>query len=162
PRYLDVHVSRRRVVAARTPRRTARVQRHDAELSRRASRPSAGGRSPDCRRGQGGDAVKRLLSLLIISCMVSMAAGARSSAGTAAGDGTPGPDAAGAAPGDLTVDASALHSIAVETIAERPVPRTLTVAGKVQFDEDRLAHVLAPLAGQVVDLHVKVGDVVRK
>ena len=40
--------------------------------------------------------------------------------------------------------------------------RTLNVAGKVQFDEDRLAHVLAPLAGQVVDLRVKVGDVVQK
>src|SRR5205823_13968810 len=50
----------------------------------------------------------------------------------------------------------------VETIRERDMPRTLTVAGKVQFDEDRVARILAPLGGQVVELNVKVGDPVRK
>ena len=104
--------------------------------------------------------MKRLLFLIAIPTLVLASACAKSSAGTTSGDSSPAPDAA--SPADLTVDASALHSIAVETIAERQVPQTLTVAGKVQFDEDRLAHVLAPLAGQVVDLHVKVGDVVRK
>src|SRR5262252_4702101 len=104
--------------------------------------------------------MKRLLFLIAIPTLVLASACAKSSAGTTSGDSSPAPDAA--SPADLTVDASALHSIAVETIAERQVPRTLAVAGKVQFDEDRLAHVLAPLAGQVVDLHVKVGDVVRK
>ena len=104
--------------------------------------------------------MKRLLFLIAIPTLVLASACAKSSAGTTSGDSSPAPDAA--SPGDLTVEASALPSIAVETIAERQVPRTLTVAGKVQFDEDRLAHVLAPLAGQVVDLHVKVGDVVRK
>ncbi len=63
---------------------------------------------------------------------------------------------------DLTLDGPALRSIAIQSVAAHPLPRTLTVAGKVQFDEDRLAHVLAPLAGQVVDLRVKVGDAVRK
>jgi cobalt-zinc-cadmium efflux system membrane fusion protein len=47
-------------------------------------------------------------------------------------------------------------------VAAHALPRTLTVAGKVQFDEDRLVRVLAPLAGQVVDLRVKVGDPVQK
>jgi cobalt-zinc-cadmium efflux system membrane fusion protein len=65
-------------------------------------------------------------------------------------------------PIDLVVDDSALKSITVETLAERPVSRTLTVAGKVQFDEDRLARILAPLNGQVVDLRLKVGDAVQK
>ena len=55
-----------------------------------------------------------------------------------------------------------LNRIKVQTVEEHEVPRTLTVAGKVQFDEDRLAHVLAPLAGQIIDLRVKVGDVVRQ
>jgi membrane fusion protein, heavy metal efflux system len=104
--------------------------------------------------------MKRLLFLIAIPALVLASACAKSSVGTTSGDSSPAPDAA--SPADLTLDASALHSIAVETIAEHQVPRTLTVAGKVQFDEDRLAHVLAPLAGQVVDLHVKVGDVVRK
>src|SRR5262249_4876224 len=40
----------------------------------------------------------------------------------------------------------------------RDVAATLALAGTVQFDEDRVAHVLAPLAGQIVNLHVKVGD----
>jgi len=103
--------------------------------------------------------MKRLL-LIAIPTLVLASACAKSSAGTTTGDNSPAPDAASSA--ELTLEASALHSIAVETIAERQVPRTLTVAGKVQFDEDRLAHVLAPLAGQIVDLHIKVGDVVRK
>ncbi len=63
---------------------------------------------------------------------------------------------------ELEMDAMALRSITVEALAEHPLAQTLRIAGKVQFDEDRLAHVLAPLSGQVLDLRVKVGDVVRK
>jgi cobalt-zinc-cadmium efflux system membrane fusion protein len=63
---------------------------------------------------------------------------------------------------DLTIDLEAMRSIRVETLAEHPVAHTLNIAGKIQFDEDRLVRVLAPLAGQVVDLRVKVGDAVRK
>jgi cobalt-zinc-cadmium efflux system membrane fusion protein len=55
-----------------------------------------------------------------------------------------------------------LSSISVATLAERDSASTLAIAGKVQFDEDRLARVLTPLAGQVVDLRVKVGDAARK
>jgi membrane fusion protein, heavy metal efflux system len=103
--------------------------------------------------------MKPLLSLLAVLGFVTLSACAGSSAGTTSGDAAP---AAATSAADLTVDAVALRSIAIETVGEHPVPRTLAVAGKVQFDEDRLAHVLAPLAGQVVDLQAKVGDVVRK
>jgi membrane fusion protein, heavy metal efflux system len=72
------------------------------------------------------------------------------------------PPAAGAAPADLAVDDVALKSIKIDTLTEEPVSRALTVAGKIQFDEDRLAHILAQLSGQVVDLHLKVGDAVQK
>jgi len=72
------------------------------------------------------------------------------------------PTAKAAAAPDLTIDPEAMKSITVETLAEHPVARTLNIAGKIQFDEDRLVRVLAPLAGQVVDLRVKVGDPVRK
>jgi cobalt-zinc-cadmium efflux system membrane fusion protein len=104
--------------------------------------------------------MKPLLSLVAIAAFVTLSACARPSAG-AAGAAAPGAVSADAA-ADLAVDATALRSIAIQTIGEHPVPQTLTVAGKVQFDEDRLAHVLAPLAGQIVDLRAKVGDVVRK
>jgi cobalt-zinc-cadmium efflux system membrane fusion protein len=64
--------------------------------------------------------------------------------------------------GPIVVDRTMLASITVEPIAERDMTSVLTIAGKVQFDEDRLARVLVPLGGQVVDLHVKVGDPVKK
>jgi len=63
---------------------------------------------------------------------------------------------------DVVMDAAALASIKVDTLVERPLGRTLQLPGKVQFDEDRLVHVLAPLAGQVVGLRVKIGDAVQK
>ena len=63
---------------------------------------------------------------------------------------------------EIAIDPKMMASIKVEPIGERAASDTLTVAGKVQFDEDRVARVLAPLSGQVVDLRVKVGDTVRK
>ena len=65
-------------------------------------------------------------------------------------------------PGVITVDPAMLSSITVATLAERESASTLAIAGKVQFDEDRLARVLTPLAGQVVELRVKVGDAAHK
>jgi membrane fusion protein, heavy metal efflux system len=62
----------------------------------------------------------------------------------------------------LVVDARMLESIKVAAVQPRDVPTKLTIAGKVQFDEDRVSRLLAPVAGQVVDLHAKLGDVVRK
>lgn len=62
----------------------------------------------------------------------------------------------------VVVDAKARESITVDAIAEREMTDHLAIAGKVQFDEDRLVRVLVPLAGQIVDLRVKVGDPVRK
>jgi cobalt-zinc-cadmium efflux system membrane fusion protein len=38
----------------------------------------------------------------------------------------------------------------------------MSVAGKVQFDEDHVGRVLAPLSGPVAAMHVKVGDAVRR
>jgi cobalt-zinc-cadmium efflux system membrane fusion protein len=77
------------------------------------------------------------------------------------------PPAADSAPkkesdGAIVVDEKMLASIKVQAIGEGDSVRALTIAGKVQFDEDRVARVLAPLSGQVVGLHVKVGDTVRR
>ena len=62
---------------------------------------------------------------------------------------------------EITLDSKMLTSIKVDTIGGSASNGQLAVAGKVQFDEDRVARVLAPLSGQVVDLHVKLGDPVR-
>ena len=64
--------------------------------------------------------------------------------------------------GEITLDSKMLTSIKVDTIGGYASSGQLAVAGKVQFDEDRVARVLAPLSGQVVDLQVKLGDPVRK
>jgi len=71
------------------------------------------------------------------------------------------PPAAAKTDDGITVAPEMLSSIKVDAVAERDVAATLALAGKVQFDEDRVAHVLAPLAGQIVNLHVKVGDRLR-
>jgi len=103
------------------------------------------------------------ISVLAAAGAIALAAcNARPPAVPPAGDPAPAAKTAGAGPVDLAMDDAALRSIKVETLAEHPVARTLQVAGKVQFDDDRLAHVLAPLAGQVVDLRVKIGDAVQK
>src|SRR5262249_34322469 len=44
----------------------------------------------------------------------------------------------------------------------REWPRVMTVAGKVQFDEDHLGRVLAPLSGPVASMRIKVGDAVQR
>jgi cobalt-zinc-cadmium efflux system membrane fusion protein len=54
------------------------------------------------------------------------------------------------------------RGLKVDAIGDGGATSMLSVAGRVQFDEDRVARVLAPLSGQVVDLRVKVGDSVRK
>jgi cobalt-zinc-cadmium efflux system membrane fusion protein len=100
---------------------------------------------------------------LIAALTVLACAGCGARATTSAAATTSSVDPAPAqTPADLAMDDAAIRSITVETVAAHPMEQTLNVAGKIQFDEDRLVRVLAPLAGQVVDLRVKVGDPVHK
>jgi membrane fusion protein, heavy metal efflux system len=69
---------------------------------------------------------------------------------------------AAASEGTIAVDKTMLASIKIATVGDGESANVLSIAGKVQFDEDRIARVLAPLAGQVVGLRVKVGDPVRR
>ena len=71
------------------------------------------------------------------------------------------PPAAAKSEEGIAIDSAMLTSINVESISERDTAATLALAGTVQFDEDRVAHVLAPLSGQIVNLRVKVGDRLR-
>ena len=45
----------------------------------------------------------------------------------------------GTDPGELVIDEAMLQAVAVEAVRERDLPRALSVAGKVQFDEDHVA-----------------------
>lgn len=99
-------------------------------------------------------------------------AGAASAAALVAACATPAktadasaPAAAAEAPdtGPLVrVDPATLGSIQIASVALRSAPRTLRATGKVQFDDGRVARVLAPVAGEVAGLRVSVGDRVRK
>lgn len=85
--------------------------------------------------------------------------GATSAAGVLANPNT----AAKAATSDaIEIDPKMMGNIRVEQVREQTLHRQLTATGKVQFNEDRMARVLAPLPGQVVDLQVRVGDTVQK
>ncbi len=51
-----------------------------------------------------------------------------------------------------------MANIKVEELSEKVMPSILTATGKLSFNEDRMARILAPVAGQIVNLRVKVGD----
>jgi cobalt-zinc-cadmium efflux system membrane fusion protein len=62
----------------------------------------------------------------------------------------------------VRIDPSMTEAVRVAPVGLRTVPREIRTTGKVQFDEGRVARVLAPVAGQVVGLHVNVGDRVAR
>jgi membrane fusion protein, heavy metal efflux system len=85
-----------------------------------------------------------------------------SSASSAGGSASPNSAAKADKADTVEVDPKMMANIRIEPVREQTLHRQLTATGKVQFNEDRMARVLAPLPGQVVDLQVRVGDTVRK
>jgi cobalt-zinc-cadmium efflux system membrane fusion protein len=77
-----------------------------------------------------------------------------------------GPDARVAAkaeiPNDVELDPAMLANIHVEPVKFESARRQFTSTGKVQFNDDRTARILAPLPGQVVDFQARVGDRIEK
>src|SRR5262249_23621816 len=129
----------------------------------RAGGAAPGGVSPQrgCRDG-GGPMRQRLLGSRAARWSIGLLAiawsGCRSSPAPQADP--PGPQAT-AAPHSVSVSPDMLKALTGVAVEEHDRPQTLSVAGKVQFDEDRVARILTPLSGSVVDLRVKVGDAVR-
>jgi RND family efflux transporter MFP subunit len=163
PRHLRVHVSRRRRHAPRAARRAARLQRHDAELRRRAGEPASRRHAAErrCRHG-GGPMTRRADVLIALIASIAIASAGCGDHSSAASSGDAESSAPRPTPGAVTVDQNMLASIKVEPIVEQETTNVLAVAGKVQFDEERVARVLVPLGGQVINLHVKIGDPIRK
>ena len=62
----------------------------------------------------------------------------------------------------LRLDASQVAQLHVEELSERAAVNAIKATGTVEFNADRTAKVLPPVAGQVQDLAVNVGDVVRR
>ena len=60
-------------------------------------------------------------------------------------------------------ESTMLQQIKVEPVQTASVPTDEVVApGKIEVNPNRVSHVIAPLAGQVSDVLVKIGDFVRK
>ena len=57
----------------------------------------------------------------------------------------------------VEVDPAMAANVKVEPVREEALPRVLTATGKIQFNEDQAARVLAPMPGQVLDLKPRVG-----
>jgi cobalt-zinc-cadmium efflux system membrane fusion protein len=55
-----------------------------------------------------------------------------------------------------------MANIKIEELNETVLPLIFTATGKVNFNEDQMARILAPVAGQVINLGAKVGDSVAK
>src|SRR5262244_1467149 len=55
-----------------------------------------------------------------------------------------------------------MANIKLEELSEKVLPSTFTATGKVNFNEDQMARILAPVSGQVINLRAKVGDSVAQ
>lgn len=62
----------------------------------------------------------------------------------------------------LAVDGEMLHNLKIEHVREENRQVVLSATGKLQFNEDEVARIIAPVNGQVQQLAVKVGSEVRK
>ncbi|GJG85425.1 cation efflux system protein CzcB [Gemmatimonadetes bacterium T265] len=63
--------------------------------------------------------------------------------------------------GTVTLAPAQLAYVTVDTVRARSERAVATVPAQLAFDEDHTARVLSPVAGRVVSLDAKVGDVVR-
>lgn len=110
------------------------------------------------RRAVGAAAAS---ALLVVGACAAVACGSRA-AEDADNGAAKKPTVAESGPAPVRLEENQLASLRVETVGERDWPQVMTVAGKVQFDEDHVGRVLAPLSGPVVGMRVKVGDAVRR
>src|SRR5215813_13448171 len=61
----------------------------------------------------------------------------------------------------VTLYEAMMKNITVEELKEKSLPQVLTATGKVQLNEEQMARILAPVSGQVQQLHIKVGDTLK-
>lgn len=71
--------------------------------------------------------------------------------------------AVGAADRDsVQLDPGMMNNVHIETVKSETMRRVLTATGKVQFNDDHVVRILAPMAGQVTNFSLRVGDRVEK
>ncbi len=101
-----------------------------------------------------------ILIFLEVSALIGLGGCQRGSAST---EPSTHPPAFAPAPLDsIELEPAMLAQIKLEKAQTRNLPRVLTATGKVQLNEDQSARILAPLAGQALELNARVGDRVAK
>ena len=103
------------------------------------------------------------IALLAGGCRHEAAPEASASAATPSSASSGGP-AAPASSGEPAVhlDEGQLAEIRVEPVTARAAGDVIRTTGTVEFNADRMARILTPVSGQVQELHVNVGDDVRR
>ena len=66
------------------------------------------------------------------------------------------------ADGRVHLDEPQLARITIDALSTAPVDDVIRATGTVEFNADRVARILSPVSGQVQDLHVNVGDDVKR
>jgi cobalt-zinc-cadmium efflux system membrane fusion protein len=58
----------------------------------------------------------------------------------------------------VQLDPSMMGNVHIETVKPETMRRVLAATGKVQFNDEHVIHVLAPMPGQITNFHLRVGD----
>jgi cobalt-zinc-cadmium efflux system membrane fusion protein len=101
---------------------------------------------------------RELLILAILAAAAPALAGCGQGSSETAVAATPPAGEAGV----LKLEPDMAKEVRVEAVQSVTLPVTLKAYGKIQFNEERMGIVLAPLPGQVSQLTVHTGDTVRK
>jgi membrane fusion protein, heavy metal efflux system len=62
----------------------------------------------------------------------------------------------------FVISDSLLKTLQIDTISKCPIVNSLTLTGKVSFNEDKVARIFPMVSGIISDVNVQVGDYVRK
>ena len=101
------------------------------------------------------------IAALALALQIACQRGARTPEAAPGDDGDKSPDGVEVqGKRGLKLDDKMLKNISIEEARSETLPALLTATGKVQFNEDRMARILAPVSGQVLRLKVNVGDTV--
>jgi len=103
----------------------------------------------------------KMLVLGAVLCATLAGAGCRAHEVEATSAAPATPPAATPPPGVLQLPPESIVHIRVDETRGTDGPQALTVTGKVQFAEDRIARILPPVSGQVQQLKAQVGDAVH-
>ncbi|HMF97124.1 MAG TPA: efflux RND transporter periplasmic adaptor subunit [Vicinamibacterales bacterium] len=113
--------------------------------------------------GRTTAAIACMSVLVAAGCRRSAAPEAAASAATSAvTPDAPVHPASAARPPRLRLDEAQLGQIKIEELSTRSGGGVIRATGTVEFNADRIARILAPVAGQVQELKLNVGDDVRR